>query len=55
MCQAVDEMIEDGRAEGRAEGELFGFIKAYTGSYKGWPALRERSRFANAHDRKKNS
>ena len=48
VCQAVDEMIEDGRAEGRAEGELFGFIKAYTG-----PALRERSRFANAHDGRK--
>ena len=27
---AVDEMIEDGRAEG----ELFGFIKAYTGLIK---------------------
>ena len=34
VCQAVDEMIEDGRAEGRAEGELFGFIKAYTGLIK---------------------
>ncbi len=30
VCQAVDEMIEDGRAEG----ELFGFIKAYTGLIK---------------------
>ena len=27
MCQAVDEMIEDGREEGRMEG----FIKAYAG------------------------
>ena len=26
MCQAVDEMIEDGREEGRMEG----FIKAYS-------------------------
>ena len=30
MCQAVDEMIEDGRAEGRMEG----FIKAYVGLIK---------------------
>lgn len=30
MCQAVDEMIEDGRAEGRMEG----FIKAYAGLIK---------------------
>ena len=30
MCQAVDEMIEDGRAEGRTEG----FIKAYVGLIK---------------------
>ena len=30
MCQAVDEMIEDGREEGRMEG----FIKAYAGLIK---------------------
>ena len=30
MCQAVDEMIEDGRAEGRMEG----VIKAYAGLIK---------------------
>ena len=34
MCQAVDEMIEDGREEGRVEGRMEGFIKAYTGLIK---------------------
>lgn len=37
VCQAVDEMIEDGRAEG----ELFGFIKAYTGLKDGLLSVKE--------------
>lgn len=47
VCQAVDEMIEDGRAEGRMQNA------SICRSYKGGPALRERSRFANAHDGRK--
>ena len=30
MCQAIAEMIEDGRIEGRAEGKIQGMIDAIT-------------------------